>query len=200
MADLIGVLGGTFDPPHLAHLILAEEARAELGLKRVLWVVTGVPPHKPGRPISPLDQRMAMVELAIGGNLNFQASRADIDRDPPHYAHGTLAWLKERNPGAEFAYLMGSDSLLDLQEWNQPELFIERCTKIVVMQRPGALLETGTQYARFPLLEDRLTLLNVPQIEISGRVIRERVRTKGAFRYFVTGAVHTYIEKHQLYR
>jgi nicotinate-nucleotide adenylyltransferase len=200
MADLIGVFGGTFDPPHIGHLILAEQARVELELSKVLWVVTGVPPHKPDRPISPLNQRLAMVELAIGGNPGFQVSRADIEREPPHYAHGTLAWLQERHPGDTFAYLMGSDSLVELPAWNDPDLLLERVERLVVMRRPGADIETSSLMERFPTLADKLVFLKVPQIEISGKVIRENVRTAGPFRYFVPGVVHTYIEKHELYR
>jgi nicotinate-nucleotide adenylyltransferase len=200
MANLIGVFGGTFDPPHIGHLILAEQARVELDLAKVLWVVTGVPPHKPNRPISPLNQRLAMVELAIGGNSGFQVSKADIDRDPPHFAHGTLAWLQERSPGTAFAYLMGSDSLFELPQWNEPDLLLERVEQLVVMRRPGAEIETSSLTDRFPALAEKLIFLHVPQIEISGQVIRENVRTAGPFRYFVPGVVYTYIEKHELYR
>ena len=200
MADLIGVFGGTFNPPHLGHLILAEEARAELKLEKILWVVTEVPPHKPDWPILSLDQRLAMVEVAIGGNPHFQISRADIDRNPPYYAHGTLAWLKERSPGAKFAYLMGGDSLLDLPKWNQPQLLVERSEHVVVMRRPGAEYDLDRLYEQIPALRQKLMLLEVPQIEISGHVIRKRIRSGGAYRYFLPESVYIYIEKNRLYR
>jgi nicotinate-nucleotide adenylyltransferase len=200
MADLIGVFGGTFDPPHVGHLILAEQARAEFRLKKILWVVSGIPPHKPDRNISPLDQRLAMVELAIEGNPDFEICRADIDRDPPYYAHGTLAWLKKRNPDRKYAYLMGGDSLRDLPSWDQPESLIAQCERIIVMQRPNADFDIETVLEQFPALRQRLVLLDVPQIEISGQVIRQRARSGGAYRYFVPEPIYAYIEKHQLYR
>jgi len=200
MADLIGVFGGTFDPPHLAHLILAEEARLGLGLSKVLWVVTSVPPHKPDQPISPLAQRLAMVEIATADNPGFSVSRADIDREPPYYAHGTLRWLQERNPSQRFAYIMGGDSLADLPAWDHPGQLLELCEKLVVMRRPGTMLDVDQLFVRFPALESKLVLLDVPLFEISGRVIRERARAGGAYRYFLLPAIHTYLKKHDLYR
>jgi nicotinate-nucleotide adenylyltransferase len=200
MAELTGVFGGTFDPPHLGHLILAEEARAALNLERVLWVVTGVPPHKPDRPISPLEQRLVMVRLAIGLNTTFEISRADIDRDPPHFAHGTLSWLQDKNPDTNFCYILGSDSLLDLPEWDQPERLIDLSECIAVMLRPGADVDFDPLFRRFPGLEAKLRILDVPLFDVSGQVIRERVRSGGAFRYFIPEPVYTYIEKHELYR
>jgi nicotinate-nucleotide adenylyltransferase len=200
MAELIGVFGGTFDPPHLGHLILAEEARAALNLERVLWAVTAVPPHKPDRPITPLEQRLVMVRLAIGINTTFEISRADIDRAPPHFAHGTLSWLREKHPDWAFCYIIGGDSLQDLPEWDQPELLLDMCETIAVMLRPGAEVEFDPLFRRFPELEAKLHILDIPLIDISGHVIRERVRSGGAFRYFIPEAVYTYIEKHNLYR
>ena len=200
MADLIGVFGGTFDPPHLAHLILAEEARMQLGLSRVLWVVSGVPPHKSGWPISDLDHRLAMVELAIGDNPSFQISRADIDRPPPHYSHETLGLLARELPSSRLVFLMGSDSLRDLNTWGDPEALIARTDKIAVYHRPKVELELDAIYQEFPALRNKLEILDIPLVEISGVVIRDRVRTNQSYRYFSTTAVCAYIEKYRLYR
>lgn len=200
MADLIGVFGGTFDPPHLAHLILAEEARSQLGLSRVLWVVSGVPPHKPGWPISDLVHRLAMVELAIDDNPSFRISRVDIDRPPPHYSHETLGFLASEFPASKLVFLMGSDSLRDLNKWGDPAAFIARADKIAVYRRPGVELEIEAIYRDFPSLRRKLELLDIPLVEISGVVIRDRVRANRSYRYFSTPAVCAYIEKNRLYR
>ncbi len=200
MADLIGVFGGTFDPPHLGHLILAEEARSQLGLDRVLWVVTGRPPHKPDWPISDLNHRLAMVALAIEDNPGFQISRADIDRLPPHFSHGTLSWLADENPGSELVFLMGSDSLRDLPTWNEPGTFIKLTDKIAVMLRPQVEVDLGQLTEQFPALERKVTFLKVPMVEISGEVIRERVQANRSYRYFTTPAVRAYMETNKLYR
>ena len=108
MAGLTGVFGGTFDPPHLGHLILAEAGRHALGLDKVLWVVTGQQPLKHDVR-TPIEIRLELVQAAIAGNPAFEASRADIDRPGPHYSVGTLAWLRARMPAATFAYLMGEE-------------------------------------------------------------------------------------------
>jgi nicotinate-nucleotide adenylyltransferase len=200
MADLIGVFGGTFDPPHLGHLILAEEARSQLGLSRVLWVVSGTPPHKPDKPISDLEHRLSMVALAIEANPAFQISRADIDRPAPYFSHGTLSWLAERHPGAEFFFLMGGDSLRDLPTWNKPSYFIEQADKIVVMLRPHVEVDLTPLIDQFPALNAKLTFLKVPMLEISGEEIRERAHAGRSYRYFTTDDVLDYIESHRLYR
>ena len=200
MADLIGVFGGTFDPPHLGHLILAEEARLQLGLSRVLWVVSGVPPHKPGWPISAVDDRLAMVKLAIEDNPTFQVSRVDIDRQPPHYSYETLAILAGHFPSSKLVFLMGSDSLRDLNTWEDPEAVIARSDKIAVYRRPGVELEMEAIYQAFPPLRSKLEFLDTPQVEISGVLIRDRVRQNQSYRYFSTTAVCTYIEQNRLYR
>ena len=116
----IGIFGGTFDPPHLGHLILAADAKEQLGLDQVLWVLTPFPPHKKDIKISPLQDRMTMVLLAITGNTNFHLSRVDIDRLPPHYALDTVNILRHNSPKDTFFYLMGADSLNDLLAWHEP--------------------------------------------------------------------------------
>ena len=109
----IGVFGGTFDPPHLAHLILAEEARYQLALERVLWVLTPESPLKPNDRITPVEQRLDMLEAALIENPAFEVSRVDLDRPPPHYAFETLKILKGSFSKGELFYLMGGDSFRD---------------------------------------------------------------------------------------
>ena len=114
----VGIFGGTFDPPHVGHLILAEECRTQLRLDRLLWVVTNQPPHKLDQTLSPVEKRVEMVQLSIAGNSHFELSRVDIDRPGPHYAVDTVRLLQEQLPEAELFYLMGGDSLHDLPTWH----------------------------------------------------------------------------------
>ncbi len=199
MGDLIGVLGGTFDPPHLAHLILADEARYVLGLKSVLWVVTAHPPHKQNQPVSSVDHRVAMVKLVTDADPAFEFSIADLDRPPPHYAHGTMEWLRTRYPDEKFAYLMGEDSLRDLPDWNLPQRFVDSCDLIGVMDRFAAETEVAHLEEELPGLGDKLVFLGVSPIMISGRDIRSRVREGRPFRYLIPPVVSDYLLEHGLY-
>lgn len=200
MVDLIGVFGGTFDPPHLGHLILAEEARSQLSLSRVLWVVSGQPPHKPDWPISDLEHRLSMVQLAIEDNPAFELSRADIDRPPPYFSHGTLTWLADKYPGSELVFLMGGDSLRDLPTWNDPETFIKNAARIAVMARIRVDVDRVQLIEQLPALQGKVVFLDVPIVEISGDEIRRRVSSNRTFRYLTTPAVCEYITTHELYR
>lgn len=200
MAGLIGVFGGTFDPPHVGHLILADEGQAALGLEKVLWVVTGVPPHKPDAPLSHLEVRLRMVRAAIAGNAAFEISRADIDRPAPHYAVGTMAWLRERMPGAHFVYLIGSDSLRDLPAWHTPSEFLSACAALGLMHRPGAKVDLAALETQIPGLAEKVRIFEAPLVGVSGRDIRERVRTGAPYRYLVPQAVAEIILEERLYR
>ena len=199
MGDLIGVLGGTFDPPHLAHLILADEARSVLGLKRVLWVVTAQPPHKQTQPISSVEHRVAMVKLVTDADPAFEFSPADLERPPPHYAHGTMEWLRMHYPDAKFAYLMGEDSLRDLPGWNLPQRFVDSCDLIGVMNRLAVEYEVAQLEEKLPGLGDKLVFLGIPPIVISGREIRRRVHEGRPYRYLIPSAVSGYLLEHGLY-
>ena len=122
MPETIGIFGGTFDPPHLGHLILAAEALYQLQLNRLLWVLTPEPPHKPGRPIAPLPHRLEMLQRAIAQTPGFELSSIEIDRPGPHYTIDTLEILRIQFPAADFALLIGGDSLRDLPGWHRPDL------------------------------------------------------------------------------
>jgi nicotinate-nucleotide adenylyltransferase len=200
MDGLIAVFGGTFDPPHIGHLILADEARSSLGAERVLWVVTGTPPHKPSVAQTPVETRLRMVEAAIAGNSDFEISRADIDRPPPHYALGTMAWLRERMPGARFVYLIGSDSLRDLPTWHAPAEFLAQCESLGVMRRPGADPDLALLEARIPGLRGKLRFFEAPLVGVSGHDIRDRVVRGAPYRYLVPSAVANIIRDERLYR
>ena len=196
----IGIFGGTFDPPHIGHLILAQEACSQLALEHVLWVVTPFPPHKSTQLISPIHDRVSMVMLAIIGNSDFSLSRVDIDRQPPHYAVDTVALLREKSPKDEFYYLMGADSLNDLITWHEPDQFVTNCNGIAIMVRRGENIDPSKVEAEIAGLSEKLHVLETPSIEISGSEIRKRVRNGTDFRYFLPEKIYHYILNHKLYQ
>jgi nicotinate-nucleotide adenylyltransferase len=199
MARMIGVLGGTFDPPHLGHLILAEFGRAALALDEVLWVLTRVSPFKLDRPITPLEHRLAMVEAVVADQASYSLSRADIDRPPPYYAVGTMETLRQRYPDANLVYLMGSDSLRDLPTWHQPRRFVAASDSLGVMMRPGADCDAAQLEKNLPGIGEKLHFFDAPFVGISGHDIRQRVRAGKTIRYLVIDQVLAYINGHRLY-
>lgn len=196
----LGVFGGTFDPPHWAHLILADEARYQLRLDQVLWVLTPYPPHKSGRDISPWQQRLALVEAAIMDNPYFSISTVEIDRLPPHYAYETVRILAEKNPGSEIIYLMGGDSLGDLPEWKEPRIFLQICSELGVMHRPGENLNLINLEAILPGLMRKVRFVDAPSLDISSIDLRERIRTGRPARYYLPPAVYEAIMRQKLYQ
>lgn len=194
----LGVLGGTFDPPHYGHLALAETARAQLGLARVFFVPAGDPPHKPGYPLTPAEHRAAMVEAAIADNPAFILSRVDLDRPGPHYTVDMLALLKARFPEAEFYFLMGSDSLAEFPTWHNPAGILRQAT-LGVMERPGRAADLESLERELPGIRERVVWLDAPHLGISATDLRRRVRQGLPLRYLVPPAVEAYIREHRLY-
>ncbi|NDJ63151.1 MAG: nicotinate (nicotinamide) nucleotide adenylyltransferase [Chloroflexi bacterium] len=197
--ERIGILGGTFDPPHLAHLILAEYARDAADLGRVLFVPAGLPPHKQATR-TPIEHRLAMLELAIEDRDCFAISRVDIDRPGPHYTVDMIKLLQAEHTQAELYFLMGGDSLRDLPKWNRPEQLIT-LVRFVVMNRPDLEISATMHQARFPGLAGRVTLLNSPLLlGISSTYISEQIHKGRSARYLVPDAVLAYIRDHKLYQ
>lgn len=196
----IGIFGGTFDPPHIGHLILAAEACGQLALDRVLWVVTPDPPHKFNRPISPVQVRLEMVQAAVGPDDRFEISRIEIDRPGPHYSADTVQLLAQQNPGAELFYLMGGDSLHDLSTWKRPQQFLNCLAGLGVMRRPNDYVNLPDLERRLPGIVSKVHMVNAPLIEISSSVIRDRVRRGRHYRYFLPPAVCALIDEKGLYR
>ncbi|MFZ2097636.1 MAG: nicotinate-nucleotide adenylyltransferase, partial [Anaerolineales bacterium] len=196
----IGIFGGTFDPPHIGHLILAQDAIEQMSLDHVLWVLTPFPPHKIDQIISPLQDRVSMVLLAITGNKKFKFSRVDINRQPPHYAADTVSLLRNSFPKDEFYYLMGADSLNDLPTWHTPDLFVSLCHGIGIMVRQDESFDITQLEIKIPGLSRKLHFLETPIIEVSGSDIRKRVSARKQFRYFVPDMVFQYILDHKLYQ
>ena len=197
--ERIGIFGGTFDPPHLGHLILACEIRAQLKLDRLLWVLTPNPPHKLDRVITPLKDRLAMVHLAIDDNPFFELSKVEIEREGPHYTIETLHIIQRKNPNSNLIYLMGGDSLHNLPSWHRPEEIISACYEIGVMRRPGDLIDLSELDKIFPNLRPKLRYVDAPLLEIASSEIRRRAKAGLPIRYYLADAVYGYIQENRLY-
>ena len=198
----VGVLGGTFDPPHLGHLILAQEALQALGLSRVLFVPAGEPWRKAGRELSPRDQRLAMVRLAAGDNPGLGVSTAEVDRPGPSYTAETLAELCEQfDSEVELFFIMGADSLADFPHWHQPLRILELARLAVAERSPSGDegFEEGIPEELAEAVRERVVWLPMPLIAISASAVRERVRQGLSIRYWVPEAVEEYIRGHRLY-
>ena len=196
----VGILGGTFDPIHIGHLILAEEARDQLGLSEVFVVPAGNPPHKQDRHLAPVEDRLKMIDLAIAGNPAFHASRVDADRPGPHYTIDSVRIFQEQLPPAcELYFLMGYDSLAELPGWYRPAELVAAC-HLVALTRYNVPLNWERFEAALPGIRERVTLLDMPEIEIASHQIQERVREGRSIRYLVPDPVREYIVEHGLYR
>lgn len=200
----LGILGGTFDPPHLAHLVVAQEILSRLSLDRVYFVPAGQPPHKIGRTISPAEDRFAMVQHAIAANTSFAVSRVDIDRPGLSYTSDTLRLLRAQWPaGAEITLILGWDMVRDLPNWHEPASVVAQVTRFAVTHRPGYAatpVEVANLDAKLPGLSGKLTIVAMPQLEISASAIRARVASGLPIRYLVPDTVVDYIARHALYR
>ncbi len=195
-----GFYGGTFDPPHLGHLIAAEAARTHLGLERVAFVPAGEPPHKRGRTISPVAHRVEMVRRAIADNPAFCLSLADVSRPGPHYTVDTVPLLRrELGEAGDLYLILGADMLEDLLKWYRPGLLLEHC-RIAAVARPGYTIDLPALEARLPGLIERVAPVPMPMIGISSTELRARVAAGGSIRYQVPAAVEAYIAAHGLYR
>ena len=200
MPERIGIFGGTFDPPHLGHLILASEARVQLKLTRLLWVLTPVPPHKMNRPISSLDDRLAMVKLALNDQRSFELSNIEIERPGPHYTLDTVRIFSKLYPNDDLILLLGGDSLRDLPTWHRPADLVAACHQIGVMRRPGDSIDMDKLEAKIPGLKAKVKFVEAPLLEIASSEIRRRAARGLPFRYYLPPAVYRYIQKHHLYQ
>ncbi len=198
--ESIGLFGGTFDPPHVGHLILAAEARDQLGLSRVLWVLTPQPPHKQGQPITPLAHRLAMLAHMLADSPEFEISRVEIERPGPHYAVETVQAVAAQCPGAEMTYLMGGDSLRDLPTWRRPSDFLAACHTLGVMRRPGDQIDLDALERTLPGIRAKTRFIEAPLLTIASSDIRRRIAGGKMFRYYLHPTVYEYIQQHRLYR
>ncbi len=191
----IGIYGGTFDPPHLGHLIVAEYVRATLGLDRIVFVPVATAPHKQGQQVTEGRHRLAMLELAVAGNPAFVVSDEEIRRGGVSYTVDTLAALRAAEPGAEFFVLIGADNALEFDSWKDPG-GIRAGARIVVMHRPGVALDEEALAEKIP----GAVVVRVPGIEIAAREIRRSVAKGRSIRYRVPDVVRAYVLENGLYR
>ena len=197
----LGILGGTFDPIHHGHLLIAEEAREALGLERVLLVPAAVPPHKPGQPVTDASHRLAMVELAIAGNHAFEASRVEIDRGGASYTVETLRGLRAHRDGgaSDPWFILSAEAFAQFETWREPDEILRLCRLAVVPRAGFETPDAAWVGARFPGREDRVRFLSGPLLPISGSVVRRRAAAGWSVRYLVPDAVARYIDEHRLY-
>lgn len=199
----LGLLGGTFDPIHFGHLLLAECCREQCRLDAVWFLPAAVPPHKQDRELTPAKDRIEMLELAIAGNPAFAVCRYETERGGVSYTVDTLAHLREEEPGRELFFLVGADMLLDLPHWRNAPRVCELALPVAV-RRPGLgaidfdCLGGIASAERIDLM--RRHQVEMPEIGVSGTDLRRRVSLGQGIRYRVPRAVEMYIEMHGLYR
>jgi len=194
-----GILGGTFDPPHFGHLLLAEAARTQLKLDRVLWVVTAHPPHKWDNDLSPLADRLAMVEAAISGEPAYEISRVDIDRPGLHWAADTVRLLAKQFPHDALIYLMGGDSLRDLPTWGRPMEFLLYCS-LGVLRRPGDAIDLSALEQKLPGLAAKVEFIEAAPLAVASHEIRRRLQQGESISGLVPEPVARLIQARRLYR
>lgn len=198
----LGLLGGTFDPVHYGHLLMAEFAREQCRLDQVWFVPAAVPPHKQHGGVSDSARRLEMLELAIGGHEPFAASRMEIDRGGVSFTVDTLSALHHEQPQTELFLILGADSLVDLPNWREPAN-IARLATIAVCGRPGFAVDFAPLQgliAADQIEAIRQHRVEMPLIELSSRDLRRRVAAGLSIRYQTPRAVEKYIEAHGLYR
>lgn len=197
-AGRTGIFGGTFDPVHIGHLIVASYALHFLRLNKVLFVPAGRPPHKPGQIVSSDEDRWAMLDLAIAGRPGFELSDADLRRDGPSYTIDLLESLRNADLQDQLYFIIGADSLRDFHTWRQPEA-IPTLATIAVAGRPRVEIDIAAASQLTPGLAGRIVQIDIPLIEVSATCIRERVRTGRPIWYQTPEAVERYINEHGLY-
>lgn len=199
----VGIFGGTFDPVHLGHLILAEQAREQGKLDEVWFVPAPWPPQKDSQAITRFDARQEMLSLAIAGHPAFRIDDLEKERTGPSYTVDTLEELHRRHPEHTFFLLIGGDALVDLPGWRDPQGIVARAG-LLVMARPGARMpDAGELRRQLGLAEDdplSIEVLDTPQIDIASRDLRRRLAAGRSVRYLVPHAVEAYIRDRGLYR
>ena len=195
----IGVLGGAFNPPHIGHMVLAQEALVRLGLDSVLFMPMGQAPHRAIADDPGAEVRFELTEAAVAGDERFQVSRLEVDREGPSYTVETLERLTEERPDDEFVWILGGDQAGNLRSWHQPERVLELAT-IAATER-GAWREAGIFVEAAHLRNSgRLVFFEMPPIGISSTLVRRRVARSQPITYLVPDAVAEAVASRELYR
>ena len=195
----LGLFGGTFDPIHLGHLLLAESCREACALDRIWFVVAGAPPHKPGNRTSVAD-RLEMVRIATAGHPAFEVSELETSRPGPHYSVETLEEVHRQRPEDELFFLIGADSLVDLPHWRQPERIVALAT-VVVADRPVSTIAQpmSPHWPNLGPAARPFQMVKIPPIGIASNDLRQRLAEGRSIRYQVPRGVEAYIDAHGLY-
>ncbi|MBU9735234.1 nicotinate-nucleotide adenylyltransferase [Diplocloster agilis] len=197
----IGIMGGTFDPIHIGHLIIAEQAYDQYGLEKILVMPNGNPPHKKETLYTPIRHRIQMVQLAISDNRHFELSLTEAERNGYSYTFETLEFLKNINPHVEYYFIMGADSLFDFETWREPARICENCTVLAAtrynLKNPELQKQVEYLSSKF---KGNFELLKTPNIDISSHMIRRMVEEHKSIQYYVPPDVERYIYRNHLYQ
>lgn len=192
--DRLGILGGTFNPIHVAHLSIAEQVGEARGLEKVLFIPARIPPHKGSPDIAPAEDRYRMTVLATESNPRFEVSRIELDRSGTSFSKDTLQELREMYPGTELYYIIGSDAVAELPTWREPDLVV-KLARLLVVKRPGFDLTPFAE--RFG---ENVETVDVSESDVSSTEIRERTRRGLSIEQLVPPNVEQYIRKNGLYK
>jgi nicotinate-nucleotide adenylyltransferase len=196
----LGIFGGTFDPVHFGHLLLAEQCRETCRLDEVWFLPSGSPPHKEGAGISAAAARAEMLELATAGHAAFSVSRMEFERTGATFTIDTLAQLRAENPSRELFFLIGGDSLDDFPKWREPGQIAELATIVAVNRGDQPAIDlAGVEAKLGEAVASRIQVVTMPGVSLSASDIRRRVRTGKSIRYMTPAAVEVYIAQHKLY-
>jgi nicotinate-nucleotide adenylyltransferase len=194
----VGILGGTFNPPHIGHLICAQEAIVQLRLDTVVWVPAGVPPHREVEQDPGAEARFEMVELTVADDARFEVSRIELDREGPSFTADTLRELKARSPDDELFLLLGGDQAATLRSWHEPEEVLRLCTICVVERTGWQRPAVGVKLSGLPGV-DRIRFFEMPRVDVSSSLIRRRAAAGQPIRYLVADKVANFIGAQSLY-
>ena len=194
----IGIFGGTFDPPHVGHLVIADQALTQLKLDEVWFMPAGQPPHKANNHVSAAVHRVEMTRLAIQDHAGFKLSTFDVDRPGPHYSAIAIELLEQTHPQHDWYFIMGEDSLEDLPRWYEPRRLIAQAT-LAVAGRPGASTDLHDLEQAIPGLSAKVRWVDAPLVDLSSTQLRQMANAGASLRYLVPDAVLEYIHQHRLY-
>lgn len=196
----VGVLGGTFDPPHIGHLVIAQEALVYVRLSQVIFAPTSHPPHKSAENHTPIQDRLEMVRLAIAKHPRFSLSRVDVDREGPTFTVDTMRILRRQwDDNTDWFFIMGMDSLAGLLSWHEPEQLIRLCT-LAVFKRPGFEANLDELARQLPGLRERIVFIPAPSLDVAASELQRRIRNGEPITHLVPEAVVAYICENELYK
>ncbi len=195
----LGIMGGTFNPIHIGHLVCAEEAVSQYGLDEIIFMPTGLPPHKEiGGGTSP-EARYLMTVIATVVNPRFQVSRYELDKKQLCYTVDTVRYLREKKAGVELFFITGADAVLEILDWKDPEELLQMAN-LIAATRPGYPLDRLSEITGSFFRQDQVKVMEIPAIGVSSSLVRERVGRRMSIRYLVPVGVEQFIEKEGLYR